>query len=58
MVWNWIRGHAGHRENEECDRMAVAAAREAARRPVARPQAPPGQRSRRRADETDAWRSR
>lgn len=23
----WIRGHAGHRENEECDRMAVAACR-------------------------------
>lgn len=23
----WIRGHAGHRENEECDRLAVAARR-------------------------------
>ena len=37
VVWHWIPGHAGHVENEECDRMAVAAARDAARRPVARP---------------------
>ena len=22
----WIRGHAGHPENEQCDKMAVAAA--------------------------------
>ena len=21
---NWVRGHAGHRENERCDRLAVA----------------------------------
>ncbi len=26
----YVRGHAGHRENEECDRMAVEAARRAA----------------------------
>ncbi len=26
VTWHWIRGHAGHRENEECDRMATAAA--------------------------------
>jgi ribonuclease HI len=25
-----VRGHAGHPENEECDQMAVAAARRAA----------------------------
>lgn len=24
--WTWIRGHAGHRENERCDELAVAAA--------------------------------
>ncbi|HVD97867.1 MAG TPA: ribonuclease HI [Cytophagaceae bacterium] len=24
--FNWIRGHAGHPENERCDQMAVAAA--------------------------------
>ena len=26
VSWEWIAGHAGHRENEECDRLAVAAA--------------------------------
>lgn len=25
--WTWIRGHAGHRENERCDELAVVAAR-------------------------------
>jgi ribonuclease HI len=23
---NWVKGHAGHPENERCDRLAVAAA--------------------------------
>jgi ribonuclease HI len=23
LAWNWIRGHAGHPENERCDRLAV-----------------------------------
>ena len=26
VIWEWIAGHAGHPENEECDRLAVAAA--------------------------------
>jgi len=25
---NWVRGHAGHPENERCDRLAVAAAKQ------------------------------
>ncbi len=32
VTFEHVFGHAGHRENEECDRMAVAAAREAAHR--------------------------
>ncbi len=24
VTFNWIKGHAGHRENERCDEMAVA----------------------------------
>ncbi len=31
VSWSWIRGHNGHAENERCDTLAVAAAREAAR---------------------------
>ncbi len=31
VSWSWIRGHNGHAENERCDALAVAAAREAAR---------------------------
>jgi ribonuclease HI len=30
VVFEHVRGHAGHAENEECDRMAVAAAKSAA----------------------------
>lgn len=26
MNWKWVRGHAGHAENERCDQLAVAAA--------------------------------
>ncbi len=26
VTWEWIRGHAGHAENEWCDQLAVAAA--------------------------------
>ncbi|GAB4275493.1 MAG: ribonuclease HI [Candidatus Rifleibacteriota bacterium] len=25
LTWLWIKGHAGHPENERCDRLAVAA---------------------------------
>ncbi|RCK81505.1 MAG: Ribonuclease HI [Candidatus Ozemobacter sibiricus] len=31
ITWRWIRGHAGHPENERCDRLAVAARDHAAR---------------------------
>jgi ribonuclease HI len=30
--WTWVRGHAGNPENERCDRVATAAARQAARK--------------------------
>lgn len=30
--WNWVRGHAGNPENERCDRVASAAARQAAQK--------------------------
>ena len=26
ITWKWLRGHAGHKENERCDVLAVAAA--------------------------------
>ena len=26
VTWKWLRGHAGHPENERCDQLAVAAA--------------------------------
>lgn len=26
ITWKWLRGHAGHKENERCDHLAVAAA--------------------------------
>ncbi|MGI5837608.1 MAG: ribonuclease HI [Chloroflexota bacterium] len=32
VTWSWIRGHAGHPENERCDAVAVAAAHEASKR--------------------------
>jgi len=25
VTWKWIKGHAGHEENERCDRLAVNA---------------------------------
>jgi ribonuclease HI len=31
VQWEWVRGHAGHPENERCDEVASAAARQAAR---------------------------
>ena len=44
VTWQWIPGHAGYKQNEQCDRLAVAAAKLAASRPVAGPQ-PPARRS-------------
>jgi len=26
VTWQWVKGHAGHPENERCDKLAVAAA--------------------------------
>ena len=31
VTFHWIKGHAGHPENERCDRLAVAAAQRAAK---------------------------
>ena len=31
VTFNWVKGHAGHPENERCDRLAVAASQEAKR---------------------------
>ena len=28
VIFTWIRGHAGHAENEQCDQMAVAASQQ------------------------------
>jgi ribonuclease HI len=33
--WHWVRGHAGHAENERVDRLASDAALAAARKPAA-----------------------
>lgn len=33
VSWNWVKGHAGHPQNERCDRMAGACAAQAATRP-------------------------
>ena len=26
ITWNWVKGHAGHSENERCDKLATSAA--------------------------------
>ena len=26
ITWNWVKGHAGHPENEHCDKLATEAA--------------------------------
>ena len=28
IEWKWLRGHAGHRENERCDELAVEASKQ------------------------------
>jgi ribonuclease HI len=35
VAWEWVRGHAGHPENERADRLASDAAVEAGKPPVA-----------------------
>lgn len=30
VTWNWIKGHNGHKENERCDALAVAASQKPA----------------------------
>lgn len=35
LTAHWVRGHAGHPENERCDQMAAAESRKMARRPMA-----------------------
>ena len=35
IKWVWVKGHAGHPDNERCDRLASAAALQAAKRPAA-----------------------
>lgn len=40
VAFHWIKGHAGHPENERCDRLAVAAGGEAAARGVQLPADP------------------
>jgi len=37
IVTQWVRGHAGHRENERCDQMAEREAHAAARQPGSTP---------------------
>ena len=32
MEWHWVKGHAGHDENERCDELAKAAAQSPKRR--------------------------
>lgn len=44
VEWHWVKGHAGHPENERADRLAVKGIEEAVGRPVVQP----GERSARR----------
>lgn len=37
VEWHWVKGHAGHPENERADRLAVKGLEEAVGRPVAQP---------------------
>jgi ribonuclease HI len=34
IAWEWIRGHAGHKENERCDQLARDAIRECMKRSI------------------------
>ncbi|MEV6910217.1 ribonuclease HI [Amycolatopsis sp. NPDC051071] len=44
VEWHWVKGHAGHPENERADRLAVKGVEEVVGRPVVQP----GERSARR----------
>jgi ribonuclease HI len=35
--WRWVKGHAGHPENERCDQLACDQALQFAKRPITRP---------------------
>lgn len=37
VEWHWVKGHAGHPENERADRLAVRGAKEAAKMPARPP---------------------
>ncbi len=37
VEWHWVKGHAGHPENERADRLAVKGLEEAVGRPVTQP---------------------
>ncbi len=42
ITWKWIKGHAGHPENERCDRLAAAAIEKIKSvRPAEKPAVPP-----------------
>lgn len=34
VIWKWVRGHAGHAENERCDELAVMAMRGQSNKPI------------------------
>jgi ribonuclease HI len=31
MIWNWVKGHAGHKHNERCDELAREAVKKVKR---------------------------
>lgn len=52
VEWQWVRGHAGHRENERCDELATTAAAQPDLPPD--PGAPPAPRVRHRTRRSKA----
>ena len=53
VEFRWVKGHAGHAENEACDRLAMAALRVRNTTDAPSKHAPPPQRRRRRAVKTE-----